>query len=150
MNKLDEKAVELSSIIGSKKQQLDELARYKKIPWRTNCSFPNILNCSTTTIINIQTVNEKTLLELMIKLLMHKEFRSKAESILNIKTDVMFYNYSYDDWEYDLIKAMNIFKYREAIAKFEKLEARLDSLMSDEQKRAKELNDIEKILNDAL
>jgi hypothetical protein len=81
-------------------------------------------------------------------LIMMKECWEKSCTILGVKTDFKWLGYSYGDWEKDLLRRVGKITYAEEKQKLEKMEARLEELLSPEAKRQKELEKMSKELLD--
>jgi hypothetical protein len=140
---LDQKVRELYDIIQSKKAQI---AKMERPSYKTNLSY--VINENVDNVrINLQVVND---VNVLVKILAQLNIlRVEYENIcfdLNLKCDFKYSGYSYDDWKHDItsmINKINIKKEKDDLAT---KEAKLNTLISPEEKRRLDIEALSKEL----
>lgn len=128
--------------------QKQAIAKADKPDWKTNCvfSFTQSINDSS---INIQVCSDLLILiKILAFLEIYKEKTLAIAKSLDVKIDYLHQGYSVEDWKYDIqarIKKLNIEKEKKKLAA---LETRLNAIISPEQKRAMELEEIKRIIDE--
>lgn len=142
---LDQKVRELYDIIQSKKAQI---AKMERPSYKTNLSYV-INECVDNVRINLQVVND---VNVLVKLLAQMNIlRVEYENLcfdLGLKSDFKYCDFSYDDWKHDItsmINKINIKKEKDDLAT---KEAKLNTLISPEEKRRLDIEALSKELED--
>lgn len=138
---IDTKIKELFTVLSLQKIEVERLESEIKKSWTTNCSF--IMNDSR---YNIQTTNINTIVHLLAYLLSMAEYQRKASDMLGLEFIDDYNGFSFDDWVSDFKKRIAIIVIKERKAKINELETRLNSIVSPEQRRLMELEEITKQL----
>jgi hypothetical protein len=143
MTDIDDKIKELLNKVLKQKADVAEAETTTKLKWLTNCSFLPIGGLNP---INIQTANVSTIVCLYADLLEKSDYFSKAGLLL--MTDIPFDwgGYSIEAWESDFKKRIAVINSREQKDKLEKLETKLNALVSPDRRREMEVEAISKIL----
>lgn len=142
---LDQKVRELYDIIQSKKAQI---AKMERPSYKTNLSY--VINENVDNVrINLQVVND---VNVLVKLLAQMNIlRVEYENVcfdLGLKSDFKYSGFSYDDWKHDItsmINKINIKKEKDDLAT---KEAKLNTLISPEEKRRLDIEALSKELED--
>lgn len=117
------------------KQRKEVLATEKVLNrgWITNGSYPIGDNKS----INIQTCNMNSVIIVMRHLLLNESFHKAALKELNLKiTPFEVDGYTIKDWKTDLELRIAKITIKDKKEKLDKLEKKLETVMSEDQKRA--------------
>lgn len=117
------------------KQRKEVLATEKVLNrgWITNGSYPIGDNKS----INIQTCNLNSVVIVMRHLLLNESFHKAALKELNLKiTPFEVDGYTINDWKTDLELRIAKITIKDKKEKLDKLEKKLETVMSEDQKRA--------------
>ncbi|MGZ8924345.1 MAG: hypothetical protein ACXW2E_00545 [Nitrososphaeraceae archaeon] len=141
---LDTKISELLNIIQIQRQELTKMEQETRQPWKTNCSFPMVNTVVAN--VNIQTANEDLCVEVQAELLIKLHYYVQAAEMLDAEYKGKWNNYSLSDWHHDLKKRIAIIKLNSKRAKLDELEKKLNTLVSPEQRRLIELDNITKSL----
>lgn len=141
---IDDKITELFGILHTRKLDLERTKKEIDRKWRTNCSIVLIPN---TQPINIQTADEKSVLQIVSFLIQSQEYMTKAASLLEISIDDKIENYEIQEWIEDCKKRIAMLQLNIKKQKIKELETRLDAIVSPEQRRQLELDAITKELN---
>lgn len=134
---IDEKISSLLLVIEKKKKEISDTERPS---WKTNSFFyyydKNI---------NIKTINTTEEIQNLLSYLI-REYQSWKEASLILNSSLVFTNnnFRYQDWVDDLTCRYNQITIAEKRKELNCLEKRLNNLMSDDLKRAKEINEIER------
>lgn len=137
---IDTKITELFGVLSKKKEEVELAEAVTKQPWKTNCSF-QVQGMSTP--INIQTVTEANLINLLADILQRKEYFAQSYKILGIsQKDTKIGGFDYDDWVLDFKKRIAIISIKEQKQQLSQLEERLNAIVSPEQRRELELQAI--------
>ncbi len=143
-DRIDSKITELFAVLTKQKEEVSEAVKTSKHKWKTNCSFPSVFG--NTQPINIQTQTEPALVELLSDLLIHREFSRKAAEALGVDHKDTWGGASIDDWIDDFKTRIAKIQLAAKQVKLTQLEQRLDAIISPEQRRALELEEITKSL----
>lgn len=140
----DEKILELLNVVNAQRQEVEQLESDTKQSWRTNCLFPAVFGGMQP--INIQIQTEKAILQLQADLMVQADYLTKAAEALGIKFDGKWGVYPVEDWTADFKKRIAIIKIKDKKAHLDELEERLNAIVSPEQRRQLELEEITKSL----
>lgn len=142
---IDAKITELFGVLNKKKEQVAEAENSAQKKWITNCSFPSVFG--TTQPINIQTQTESALVELLSDLLIHRDYQTKAATLLGVSNAVATWGgFPIDAWIEDFKTRVAKIQLADRKKELLQLEKRLDAIVSPEQRRAMELEAIVKSL----
>lgn len=143
-NKQDEQVQALFNVVQQKKA---EIAKTEKPSWKTNCAFryrPNIPAIDA----NIQTITKVAeLLEIAAFLIEKESCYQKANEALGTDVKFKWLGYSLEDWMADIKTRVNKVEISKKKEELEKLETRLNSLISPEMRNQMELDEITKMLS---
>lgn len=131
---LDTKVTEMLKQIQVKKQDLEKSEVVLKQSWKTNCSI-NLNNVN----YNIQTLKEDSVIQLMSDLLKEQFFKQKALELLERDDMIKVSNFTMEDWIFDLKKRLTTISLKKQKEQLEKMEEKLNSLVSPEKKREMEI-----------
>lgn len=132
----------LLDIVNKKKAEIAALE--VKPNWVTNCAFKWFVDV--TTVINIQTINEQQILDILVFLLNKEVMHSRATEILGLDTKFTYLGYTLDEWTTDLKTRLSRLSISTKKAELTTLEKRLNNLMSADLKTQLELDEITKLL----
>lgn len=138
-DKLDDTIKELFAKVQEKKSKIKNIGVKK---WITN----GVIECPHKTF-NLNVIDLKTTLSLTAFLIGEKNNMESACQMLGVKFDNCYYGFKFEDWFEDLKHRMDFLTVNDEKKSLEKLEKKLDSLVSPEMKRAMEITAIEKLLN---
>lgn len=143
----DQLVQELFDIVQKKKKELEKI---KKSNWKTTCMVPYDANINKEYIKNIRTINnERELIELFSFILSKKQSFIEACKILNSDLIFIFNGFSIFDWEHDFKLRFEQISVNSKKQELKEYEARLDKLVSKEQRELMELEELrKKIKND--
>lgn len=138
----DKQIKELFELVEQKRK---DIFKVEKMAWLTNCSFSfedkNMNN------VNIQACSDLSLLTKILGYLKReKHYFDEASKQLNYNGTFKWNNFTYNEWENDIMsrfKKIIVVKEKE---KLKDLEDRLNNLISPEYRRELELEQITKIL----
>lgn len=139
---IDEKISSLFKVVQKKKEEVALVEKEQNQSWLTNCSFKGFAQNHT----NIQTATENTIFRLTTELLMFRNTAVEANELLCTKQEIKIDNYSVDEWLQDFKKRIAKIQLASKKAELKNLEDRLNSIVSPEQRRAMELEEITKSL----
>ena len=147
--KTDGKVQELFQIVQKKKLDLEETIKTEKRSFITNCSFGWDEN-NISGRINIQTVSDpKVLVKALARLEEASAYEEKAAEKLGVENHKFeWLNYSLKDWTTDFQTRMAKIQSSKKKTELNKLEEKLNSLVSPELRAEMELEAIEKMLRD--
>ncbi len=140
---IDSSIMNLLQVLKVKRASVEADEKKLKRGWKTNCS---IFIRDRSTAINIQTAKEDVLRLVMRELLISQEYSRKADIELGLEPSNKYDTFTFDDWKEDLSKRMAALQLREKQAELNRLEERLNSIVSPEQRRQLELEAISKEL----
>lgn len=131
---IDQKIQELFNVVQSRRSALekDELALKGK--WETTCSYP-----MNGTFINLQTADKSTIRQVAIHIKIQSFFGAQVDKELGIDESSLVNGFTVDAWLSDCKKRMAAINSREKKRELDDLEARLDKIVSPEQRREMEL-----------
>lgn len=140
MSDIDKRVIEL---LGKVREKRAEIQKASKPSWKTHCSF----DCFTGARVNIQVVNEElTLISLVSELMLRKQNWDNACKELECIHDFSYQGYSYDEWISDMKDRFGQILVSQKRKELAELEKRIDKLVSPEQRRKLELEEIENML----
>ena len=138
----DKLVQELFAKVQEKKAEITKLERPN---WKTNQSFGFIKNSAER--VNLQVTNDvRVVAEILAFLIDRKNSFEKACDELGVKLKFEWMNYSFEDWSADLKTRAAKIEIGKKKADLEKLENRLNALISPELKAQLELEAIMKEL----
>ncbi|UTS52112.1 hypothetical protein [Synechococcus phage BUCT-ZZ01] len=142
---IDSKVRELLNVVTQKKKEIADKETITKMKWLTNCTFPFGDSRPNR---NIQTANQEQVLEVARTLTMHEFFDTAAKTKLGMSLDVVsvYAGFNVTSWYTDLQKRLAVISLNEEKRKLDDLEAKLNTLVSPEQRRAMELEAVMKEL----
>lgn len=116
--------------------------------WKTSCSFGKDPN-STQDRVNIQTIREiRKLVEIYAFLKMQQDSLFSAAQELGVEYEQSWQNYSFNDWKEDIRTRIGQLSLEKKQKELEELDARVNRLVSPEQRRAMELKALQEMLKD--
>lgn len=139
---IDEKISSLFKVVQKKKEEVALVEKEQNQSWLTNCSFKGFAQNHT----NIQTASENTIFRLTTELLMFRNTAVEANELLGTKQEIKIDNYSVDEWLQDFKKRIAKIQLASKKAELKNLEDRLNAIVSPEQRRVMELEEITKSL----
>lgn len=123
-------------------QQLDASKAASDKKWVTNCSYA----ISQQRVINLQTANIDGLKELLNHLLHAKANQKQIASILGVLEEDSYNGYKFDQWVSDCkIRMAKLNLYEQAV-KLQKMDSKLNELISPEVRRQLELQEVQNSL----
>lgn len=133
---------ELFKIIQEKKQ---EISKAEKPVWKTNCAFRYSKEYSTS--VNLQVVSDISELVSILAFLFEKESGyNKAKEFLGVKEEFSWFGYSFSEWASDIKTRIDKIQIIDKKRELERLEERLDKLVSKERREELEIEAIKKQL----
>jgi hypothetical protein len=132
----------LLDIVNKKKAEIAALE--VKPNWVTNCVFK--YNINNNDLINVQTANQKQLIDILIFLLRYEHFHKEACNRLGVTDECTWLGYSVSQWETDLKTRLSRLIISTKKIELDTLEKRLNNLMSADLKTQLELDEITKLL----
>ena len=136
----------LLDIVNKKKAEITAFPPTSySLNWVTNCVFK--YNINNNDLINVQTANQKQLIDILIFLLRYEHFHKEACNRLGITDECVWLGYSVNQWETDLKTRLSRLSISTKKSELATLEKRLNNLMSADLKTQLELNEITKLLN---
>jgi hypothetical protein len=142
---IDDQISEMFIVLGQQKEAVERSKREINRGWVTNGS----LQITGLQPINILTASEETLVFAVAQILMQESFAIMAAEELGLKHNHKISGYNHSAWIEDCKKRIASIQIIGQKAKLAALEARLNSIISPEQRRELELNAIRKELGDA-
>ena len=143
-NKQDEQVQALFKVVQEKKA---EIAKTEKPSWETNCAFRYNPNAAAIDA-NIQVISKASELIAIAAFLLEKEaFYKSANEALGTDVKFKWLGYSLEEWMTDIKTRLNKVEISKRKDELEKLEARLNSLISPELRNQMELDAITAILD---
>lgn len=139
---IDSKIIELFDVLSKQKKDLEATKKEIDRRWETNCS----LQFGKDTPINLQTADEETLKSALARLLCQRDYDTKASALLGITEKPTINGFNFDSWLNDARKRLAMIQVTSKKRKLEELEARLNAIVSPEQKRQLELDALTKEL----
>lgn len=139
---IDDKILELHKVVKQKKHELELSEKAQKQTWVTNCSF-KLLSANST---NITTASEGQIVRMTTELLTVKNNLEDANKLLGTNQELKIDGYTFDEWLQDFKKRIATIQFNSKKAELNLLESRLDAIVSPEQRRLMELEEITKSL----
>ena len=140
---LDKKVQELYDIIQLKKSQITKLERPN---YKTNLSYV-VSEFNDTQRVNLQVVNDVSLLvKLLAQLTLLKNKYDEINIELGLNTEFKLSGFSYDDWKSDFVSIINKINIKKEKDDLAIKEAKLNSLISPEEKRRLDIEALTKEL----
>jgi hypothetical protein len=144
INDADQAVLDLLKKVAAKRE---EIKKAKTRPsWKTNCTF--MKDPSTPqSVTNIQTVRDiRKLIEIQAFLMNQETTMNQAASELGVEFDGNWQGFSMDDWKEDLKTRAEQLQIDKNEKELEELDARVNKLVSPEQRREMELKTLMEIL----
>ena len=139
MSKLDKQIDELLKSVKVQQLEVSDEEKKSKVSWITTCSYE--MNCGR--IINIHVCNKDSIIKAMGDLIHCTETINKAHKELGLDEYNMIHNgFHYDDWVADFNKRLSVLSIKEKKQKLSVAETKLNGILSDDQRRQLELDDI--------
>ena len=136
MNKTtDEIVLDLLNKVEQKKK---EIGASERPNWITNCSF-GINPSNAAERINIQVSDVNTLVSIYANLSLSYSAFEQAAKDLGVKADFKWQGFTFGDWAADIKTRLNQLQIKNKKDDLAKLEARVNALVSPEQRREMEL-----------
>lgn len=135
---IDQQIAAVEAKIQKQKEIVLETEKKSNRSWSTTCQ----LNLSQNFKVNIQSAKEDTLREALAQLLIIEDYSNKASKMLNLKNEFKFDGYSVAEWVSDMESRIAKIKLKTEKEKLEKLQLRIESITSEDQKRQRELQRI--------
>lgn len=132
MSNIDDQIRGLFDKLNVRKAKVAELNAAKAKSWKTNGTFRLFGSTSTT---NIQTASLDVVLEVATQVELSTNALTSAAKRLGVTTEGKIQGYSVDDWYADLTKRIATINLREEEAALAQLEARLNQVLSPEERR---------------
>lgn len=140
---VDEQVMQLLAQVSMRKKQI-ELLKVRP-SWKTNCTFGKI--STTEGRVNIQTVRDLNILVEIYAFLNQTYLQfSQAAKELGLEFDGKWQNYPISDWKDDLKTRVSQLTYEKRLKELEELNARIDKLVTPEQRREMELKDLQEYM----
>ena len=127
----------------SRKQEVADLKAEVSKSWKTNGMFPAF---GKPVPINIQTASEDTICECAVTLAILERGINDASVLLKRSIPYKNGGYSTKDWVHDFNKRLATIHIREAEAQLADIEARLNQVLSPEERRRAEIERISRAL----
>lgn len=143
MSDHDAKVMLILNKIESKKQELLDTEEKSKRKWLTNC----VINLNSMVNKNLKTLNKQELLDFTANLITHRDSQKTAAVLLDYDFDIKFNNFDYDDWFEDCKTRLAVLTLKEKTSKLKELESIAESLQSEDLKKKKSLEKLEKELD---
>lgn len=145
MSNIDNKVNEILKKIEEKKLEVKNAEETSKRKWLTNCVIPfNIYTGK-----NLKTLNKVELMDFLAELIMRKDALEKSYKILGeTETAIVLSGFTFEQWFEDCKTRYAVITLKEKIEKLIKLEQIAESLQSEELKKQKTLEKLEKELED--
>lgn len=138
--KNDQIVMSMLEKIRIKKEELKQASGRPR--WKTNCAF-----VSGTHAFNLQTITDKKVLALNFgHLIRLKDAEEQAANLLGLDYEWDFNGYSYEDWMADFKTRANMLTLKEKEQELKELDARINKLVTPEQRRDMEIKELESIL----
>lgn len=138
---IDQKIADLFQVLNEQKKEVELTEQTSKRSWVTNCSFKHKGE-----IINLQTASVPALTQMLADLLIQEDYVKKASAILEVETQNQYSGFTFAQWKEDCIKRIAIIRIKDKKQKLAELEKRLSAIVSPEQRRQMELEEITKSL----
>jgi hypothetical protein len=143
MSNIDQTIQSLFTKLGERKAKVSALKAEIARSWKTTCSL-RLLGAATPT--NLQTASVDVVEETALHLAMMLTARVEASSRLGREIQPKVQGYSIDDWFSDLNKRLATINIRQEEAELATLEARLNQVLSPEERRRIEVEMLAKEL----
>lgn len=138
---IDNNIIKLRKIVKSRQEEIENLSNFT---WKTSCSFGFSRDINSR--VNIQTINDATILiELFGQLITKKtEWDQSCKVLESGSVKFIWLGYDFESWKADFKNRLGQLDINKKKKGLKDLQGRLDSLMSLDQKRAEELENIAK------
>ncbi len=141
VDKIDEKINKLFEVVRKQKEEVEAAEKEAKQSWKTKCSIVVPFSRDDKPV-NLQTVLEPGLKNIVIGLLKHRDYTNEAEQLLGVEKTDKYEGYSYEDWFADCKKRITMLNLKAKKERLALAEQSLNAIVSPEQRRAMELERI--------
>ena len=131
---IDQKIQELFDVVQTRRAALEKDEHATKAKWETTCSYPMLGS-----FVNLQTADKNTIRQVAIHIKMQTYFGAQVDEELGLDKCSTVNGFTADAWLADCKKRLAAISSREKKRELDDLEARLDKIVSPEQRRAMEL-----------
>lgn len=142
---IDDTIKNLLKIVSGKKDELKKIVSLTKSSWKTNCSYVLPVD-NRVEIKNIATMSELNVIDMVTDIIHRTANRQSAILELGLSSDYEYLNniqgYSKDDWIADAKKRIAVLNFNNKKKELDDLEVKLNSLISPEERRQIELEEI--------
>ena len=139
MSKLDKQIDELLKSVKAQQLEVSTEEKKSKVSWITTCSYE--MSCGR--IINLPVCNKDSIIKAMGDLIHCTETNIKAHKELGLNEYSMIHNgFHYDLWVADFNKRLSVLSIKEKKQKLSVAETKLNGILSDDQRRQLELDNI--------
>lgn len=136
-NTLDKKISEVIAVVEKQKLLVAETEKKSLRNWITTGVVTSL-----SAKLHLQTAKEPAIVSTFAEMLMLESYYSKAASELKSDSKFLIDGFSLEEWKTDFESRLNKIKLKNEKDKLEKLEERLKSIMSEDHKRTRELDQI--------
>lgn len=140
---LDQKIAEVIAVVEKQKLVVAETEKKSQRNWITT-GVVSTLNSK----LHLQTAKEQAIVATFAEMLMLESYYSKAAGELKSDSKFQVEGFSLEEWKTDFESRLNKIKLKNEKDKLERLESRLKSIMSEDHKRTRELDEIMRELED--
>lgn len=145
MNETDKKIEQLEKTLKAKELELKKVDEYN---YKTNLSFklPFVTDDSFKNAINLNIASKELLTSLFGQLCLWKKGMEEAADLLGVDVDLVYLGYHFNDWMNDFGTKIAKLETDKRKTELKNLKSTLESLRSEESKKQKMLESIEKAL----
>lgn len=136
MNKTTDEIV--SDLLNKVEQKKKEIGASERPNWLTNCSF-GVNPSNAADRVNIQVADVNTLVSIYANLSLSQSSFELAAKDLGVKTGFKWQGFTFGEWAADIKMRLNQLQVKSKKDDLAKLEARVNALVSPEQRRELEL-----------
>lgn len=142
----DQMVMDLLTKVREKKEAIKK-AEKNRPQWKTNCSIGSENDCQART--NIQTIrDQQQLITIYAELIRLSDAVKEAAKALDLEYNNKYRNYPVEDWLDDLKTRAQMLKIEEQKKEIEELDKRINKLVTQDQRREMELQELQKLLAD--
>lgn len=141
----DQKITLILNKIEEKKLELEKLKTVFQTEWKTNKHYSYFSDSGGT--INLSSIFESNLINVMADLLFRSEYIEKANIALGIQNnETKILGFTLDEWKHDIQKRLAYVTYQSEYKKLDVMKAEVEKLDSEENKTKRKLAEIENSL----
>lgn len=130
---IDQTIRDLFRKLETRKAKISEHKAQMQGSWKTTGAWRRLGTSTSTT--NIQTANFESIVDIAMEVVMLDNARKEVEQRLGVQTQNTIQGYSVDVWFADFSKRLATIQVRDEEAELAKLEARLNQVLSPEDRR---------------